>query len=180
MSIKDFIFRILRRKNEQPALVEHVFFGNINKMLSYDINNLPITSTLKKRVVSCFLKILFTKIRKVTLDLCNGLDNGPLEDVSSLYINAIANAEEEALKAGVPEIFIERFRSWDSNHIDAIIDSMNQIASSKFHENDYEKLKAILDILNAITQLQLLDIEKTINSLNGELEKAIKGTVFDV
>ena len=174
------MFNILRKRNKCPALTEHVFFTNINKMMVYDINNLPITSTLKKRVVSCFLKILFTKIHTVTLDLCNNLNKEPLGDISSLYINSIRDAEEEALKAGVPEIFIEKFRSWDSNHTDAIINSMSQIVCSKFHKDDYEKLKAVLDILNAVTQLQLLDIERTIDSLNGELEKSIKGTIFDV
>lgn len=175
------MLKFLRKKQtKELALTEHIFFTNINKMLAYDINNLPITNVLKKRVVSCFLKILFTKLHSVTLNLCNNLDKEPLKDISSLYVKAINDAENEAIREGVPEIFIEKFRSWDTKHIQAIINSMNQITSSRFHRTDYERMKAILDILNAITQLQLLDIEQTIDSLNGELERAIKGTKFDV
>ena len=36
-----------------------------------------------------------------------------------------------------------------------------------------------LDQLTTLIIWQMLDVEKTINSLNGDLERAIKGTVFD-
>jgi hypothetical protein len=88
--------------------------------------------------------------------------------------------EEEALNKGVPSIFLDKFRKWHEIHTTITFDAIRSVCDSKFYDSEYERTAAVLDILLFSFRLTIVDAEKSINELNGQLEQVLKGTIFDV
>ena len=165
--------------NKKHPLNRHTFFSTINRITSYSIYRLPIENTLKKKVVVFYLKLLFERIEKLMEDCITNLETFNIRELESLYLKTLDEVEEEAIKSGVPAIFIEKFKEWDAEHVSILLDGINRVANSSFYATNYLKMSTTLDQLTTLLIWQMLDIEKTINSLNGDLERAIKGTIFD-
>lgn len=165
---------------KKKKLDKHQFFNTIDYWVNIEINNLPIVNPLKKRVVCTFLKIKYSTFSKKIREFINNLT---LEeenmDLETLIIDCLKEYEDNSRSAGIPDMFIDKFRIWNSSHTQILIDSVQSICASKFYDSFEEKIVAILDILTFSFRITLVDAERTINDLNGELEKTLRGTIFD-
>lgn len=166
---------------KKKKLDKHQFFNSIEYWVNNDINNLPIINPLKKRVVCTFLRIKYLTFSKNLKEYINTVDiEEEIMDLETLIIDCLKEYEDKARNEGIPDIFINKFRVWNSPHTHILIDSVQSICTSKFYDSFEEKIVAVLDILTFSFRVTLIDAERTINDLNGELEKALKGTIFDV
>lgn len=175
-----FLSNIFSRAfNKKHPLTRHTFFSTINRITSYIIYRLPIENKLKKRVVIFYLKLLFEHIEKLIEGCITNLETFDIGELEKLYLKTLDEVEEEAIKSGVPNVFVEKFKEWDAVHVSILLDGINRVANSSFYATNYLKMSTALDQLTTLIIWQMLDVEKTINSLNGDLERAIKGTIFD-
>jgi hypothetical protein len=161
-------------------LCNHPFFTSMNYWINIEINNLQIQNKLKKNVATVFLKLqfkLFVSNLKCFIEDENNCNN--LSTVEQIIIDAINECDERAKNLGIPRIFVDKFRKWNHQHTEIAFNAVSSICESKIYSTDAEKMAAILDILLAVFKLTIVDIEKTIGELNGELEKALKGTIYD-
>lgn len=165
-------------KKKDP-LKKHPFFYTIEHYMEIELYNLPIENPVKKRVVVSFMKIQFKSFYDEALTMVNKLESTDLSDTQKKIFKCVADAEDDAVKNGIPYIFIEKFRKWNSKNIDIMVDYVNQITRSEFYPTKHNKMAAILDILQFSLRIMLVDAEDTINEMNGDLERALKGTVFD-
>ena len=168
-----------RKIYKYRKLKKHQFFLLMHYWINVEIDNLPITNELKKRVVIKFLKIKFSIFEKNFLNFIANINTTDDPDLEKIFLDSIMECEETAIHKYIPELFIEKFRQWHSSHISITFEAIRSINESTFYDSSYEKVAATLDILLFTFRLTIVDAEKTINELNGELEKVLKGTIFD-
>lgn len=169
----------LIKLGRQPKLQDHSFFTIIQKYIQIEIQNLPITNVLKKRVVTEFMIIQFTAIEQLASSLIEEKTKFDKNKIEGRVLRTFTNIDNKALGKGVPSIFIEKYRGWNIRRIEMVIDVIRSIAESRFYMTDFDKLNAILDTLVLYVRLTIVDAESTIDELNGELERELKGTRFD-
>lgn len=75
---------------------------------------------------------------------------------------------------GIPEIYLTKFAKWNNKYILAISDSLCDILSDSFHSNWVSKSIASLDSLYLCCSIIINDAERTLEYLNGNLEKEIE------
>jgi len=167
------------KNNKRKKLERHHFFTTISYWINIEIDNLPIKNECKKKVICLFLKIkynIFSKnIKKIIAS-----ESTNCQDLEDIIIASFNECEVKARSEGIPDIFINKFRIWDHDHTKILIDSVDSIIRSNFYSTFEEKVAAILDLMIFSFRLTLVDAEKTINELNGELEKALEGTIFSM
>jgi hypothetical protein len=172
------MFNLFQRNNR--LLEQHQFFSTLRYWITVEIDNIPVQSRVKKNVISKFLKIKFSTFDKNFSEFIKDETNFQnATKLENLMLNCINIYEQEALQKGVPMLFLEKFRKWNEKHTEITFTSIRSICESKFYSSTYEKTAAVLDILLFSFRLTIVDAEKTINELNGELERILKGTIFD-
>lgn len=173
------LFKFVRKKRR---LENHRFFSTMNYWINIEIDNLPITNKMKKNVVTKFLKIKFNVFLNNFKNFVNEVENGNYDSsrsVELILVDSIKEFEFEARRQQIPDLFIEKYRKWDNTHTQITYDAIKSIIESKYYTTMDEQVAAILDILLFSFRLTIVDAEKTINDLNGELEKFLHGTIFD-
>lgn len=75
---------------------------------------------------------------------------------------------------GIPSVFIKKFDDWHSQHVDATVLKIKQTFYSSFYTSWQLKLIMILDHIDTAFLLTVKDAEKTLLSLNGDLEEEIQ------
>jgi len=93
-----------------------------------------------------------------------------LENLSSRYINKIVeDYEREWHTMGVPENVIDKFMEWHGQRIKMLLEFINPICIGDSYDSVEEKLNAILDIHKVLIVITIIDVEKTLGQMNGEL-----------
>lgn len=75
---------------------------------------------------------------------------------------------------GIPEIYLSKFEKWNSKYILAISDNLCDILSDSFHSSWIAKGIASLDSLYLCCSIIINDAERTLEYLNGNLEREIE------
>jgi len=75
---------------------------------------------------------------------------------------------------GVPLVYINKFNQWHDEHVALCLDNITYVLRDKMYTGWYDELRSCLDFLLLAFQLTEQDARKTLNSLNGELDKAIE------
>lgn len=75
---------------------------------------------------------------------------------------------------GVPLVYINKFNQWHDEHVALCLDNIIYVLRDKMYTGWYDELRSCLDFLLLAFQLTEQDARKTLNSLNGELDKAIE------
>ena len=71
-------------------------------------------------------------------------------------------------------IFIEKFNYWHNSHVDMLVARIHDIWNSKLYKTCYEKLEVELLLILQAFEMTIIDAEKTLGDLNGELDKFIE------
>ena len=84
--------------------------------------------------------------------------------------NAIIKDSSAKMKEeGIPEIVIEKFNAWNSKRHDYVLNTISDIESSSVFSTIVEKEYAVLNSFMDACYFTLMDAEKTLKNLNGEL-----------
>ncbi|MBC8410352.1 MAG: hypothetical protein H8E12_16770 [Rhodobacteraceae bacterium] len=78
--------------------------------------------------------------------------------------------EEKCRAEGIPEAVIKKFNHWHEPRVKFTIDGIKSVCSSQFYRNNRSRLAACLDICTVTFHDTVLDAERTLTSLNGELK----------
>lgn len=81
--------------------------------------------------------------------------------------------DEDRVIYGVPSVYIAKFNRWHNDHIIMCLKAINSVLGDKLYEDWFAELRACLDFLYIAFKLTLQDAKKTLNDLNGDLDKEI-------
>jgi len=162
-------------RRKKPDLKKHTVFNRLKYYIDFKIPDLPIEHPVKKKHMVNLLTIKY-KILESTIksSLCDKDLDAKEIDYAPVLMEAIKSYELEAHKQKIPLILVERFSEWHESKVRTMLDSIEVIKNSTFYKSSYEKKLAILDITMWSLIMTITDAEKTLNELNGELEKALQ------
>ena len=158
---------------------------SIFEMLNYWINvRIPKAKFGKNKYHNDWAKILLkSKYSSALVNIKKNINHRSIDIFNddilwnhflSMINDIIQEYEEESLKKGVPELFIEKFMIWHSKTRDIILKNTELICKSKYYHNNFEKIYAILNLLLTSYDVTLMDSEQTLKNLNGDLDEYIK------
>jgi hypothetical protein len=186
------------RENSMIPLTEHSVFFNIQKYVEgntcfeLDVSN-PIIKT-KVEVATAFIQqcklpIFYSRLRDWVAEF-NLVTSGKegLTKLYSLASNLYKWVEEYSIKAndlkielsdgriffGVPPSFINKFNELEEPLLKMILHKVHDVIYNNFYSSWQLKLIVILDHLDTWVYLMVKDAERTIETLNGHLERDIK------
>lgn len=160
-------------------LIRHPFFPAMRYAVKYRIPHLDIVEPCRKLIFRDLLRIKFTVFLDNVYAFTSRQDLNEIsvehfhEAVLTAVSVSIAEYEQKMREAGIPDIVIDRFGRWHQNTVDLIMELIENASNSRFYRDNNSRMIAILDWLQAAFQITLLDAEKTLGSLNGELDGII-------
>ena len=170
-----------RRKKEIALLKEHPIFRDIDSWINIKVGALDIQCPSKKAMAKTYLEIYFREIRSFYLNLCDNYDTY-VSSPHNIYqtLHTVINAtNEKAVAVYVPTLFINKMNVRFFKHIDILSQSIVSSSTNKSYSSEFEQVSSILDMSLLFLHMEVDTIENTINSMNGELEKVLKGTIYD-
>ena len=81
----------------------------------------------------------------------------------------IIDSSKKMEEAGIPNVVIEKFNKWNEIRHEYILTTINDIYSSEVFNTTIEKEYAVLNLFMNSFYFVLMDAERTLKSLNGDL-----------
>ena len=170
------------RKNKEEikdlfTIEKHPLFNRLEYFVQVVIPGIQIEHPVKCKMVRKFLMIQFEVFRNGILDQIHSVNQTPekfCESQGEIFLNLISECEMKALHDGIPKIFLDKFAGWNSIHIKAAFDAISRIAESNLYKDCQDKLYAVLDFYLYAFTMSVLSAERTLNHMNGELEKHLE------
>lgn len=170
-----------KEQREVDALKEHPIFREIDSWIKIKSGALDIKSPSKKAMAERYLKIYFREAYSVYRHMCSDYRNAA-NSTRTIYRTLheiVSNTNEQALAACVPTLFIEKMNVRFFKHIDILSDTIAMANVAKTYSTEFEQISSIFDMSLLFIQMEAESIEDTINTMNGQLEEVLRGTVYD-
>jgi len=168
----------LKRKLK-PAVAtnprNHAFFSTSERLINYHIPRMHVSADPARNIL--FRDMLTNKIsiwRESTLNFVvrdfSVLKTFEIKELFAKTLHDLISSYEADWKdSGIPEIIITKFAEWHSPRIEAISISATSIFDGKSFTTPNEMLNAILCLQNALLIETIIDAERTLGELNGEI-----------
>lgn len=170
-----------RRKREIQKLMDHPIFRDISSWSTIKIRALDIQCPSKREMASTYLAIYFEEVQRFYGNVCAKYDQYTVYS-NTLYqsLHSVIGAiNERAVTECIPELFLDKMNKRFLKHIDILSQTIATTMSKKAYSTEFEQVSSILDMSLLFLHMEVDTIEETINSMNGELEKVLQGTIYD-
>ena len=170
-----------RRKREIQMLMDHPIFRDISSWVNIKVRALDIQCPSKREMATAYLTIYFEEMQQFYTNLCDHYDEYTVCSrtmYKSLH-NVIGIVNERATAVYVPKMFLDKMDVRFLKHIDILSQTIASSMSKKSYSTEFEQVSSILDMSLLFLHMEVDAIEDTINSMNGELEKVLQGTIYD-
>lgn len=158
-------------------LVGHRIFGYIRLARASLLPNLPIPDPGRRAL---FLDLLDARFRivsesyllwlKTHLPTLDTMRADTLASEQLALVGGIVEAfEAEARRLGVPSIVMERLRYWEGPRIGHLRSEIQLVCESEWIADSPQRLGFILSVVEQVMKATVLDAERTLGSLNGQL-----------
>lgn len=173
------MFKIYYPKSKK-ALVEHSFFTDLDRFIEVRSDQLIVESKVKQKMIQEFTKMYLTVFKTNFKEYVETEGHYVTAQGLEKTINKCYKDYSNKAKAmAVPIIFLEKFDNETKLLLKETIEVFTKVCYSKLYETHTDKLLASLHVLENFIRTVLIILEKTVNSMNGELETALSGSVFD-
>lgn len=157
-----------------------MFFEKSNYWLNYQIGRIELPSKRKERMAKKFLTNYVTIFRDLLIDF---IDKGDYDDPSvliDLYLKGMNDLKTTSLSVGIPQIFLDKYDEYQNSQTLAMHEQLKSIVSSNFYKCNMDKIIAIFDVITYAFIYVILNAEETLTHMNGTLEHALEGSIFDL
>lgn len=127
-----------------------------------------------------FLTNYVTIFRDLLIDF---IDKGDYDDPSvliDLYLKGMNDLKTTSLSVGIPQIFLDKYDEYQNSQTLAMHEQLKSIVSSNFYKCNMDKIIAIFDVITYAFIYVILNAEETLTHMNGTLEHALEGSIFDL
>jgi archaellum component FlaF (FlaF/FlaG flagellin family) len=167
-------------------LKNHPYFSTIDYMIDVKISEIYFKSEFKK---IAFTDILTFKLRssqetfRAFVSNESNYINGDLEFRNLVTRNlrdAYGMFMSECQRSKIPQVVLESFNSWTSPLTRFLFSTLEDICESKLYETNVDKLNAILNIMLAVFNEIITNIELYLDEINGDFQgETYKGITAD-
>ncbi len=167
-----------KKGREIKKLLAHPIFKKIEYWDLVKINNIEINNIAKKNMIKVFLKLYLKQFKIIFIDFIDSGDYMTPEKIIPIYLDALDKIEKSAILKCIPVIFLDKFNLLQRDHLGCIYNSIENIVTSNFYKNYTDKTTAILDVFMYHLVFIVLNSEKSLNELNGQMEKVLENSIF--
>ena len=171
-----------KRKREIQMLMDHPIFRDISSWINIKIRALNIECPSKRAMAVAYLTIYFEEMQRFYRTICDDYDQYTIcsHNLYGSLHSIVSTINERATAVYVPKIFLDKMNIRFIRHIDILSETITSSMSKNFYSTSFEQVSSILDMSLLFLHMEVDAIEVTINSMNGELEKVLCGTIYDV
>lgn len=160
-------------------LYSHPIFQKLDYWIDIQIDCIRLSSKIKQNMIRVFLKLYFKEFRDMLRKYINSGDYKNPEKMINIYVNVLHNVESKSTLNSIPNVFIEKYKLMEKDHLLSTYKNIENIIISNFYTDYFDKSVALLDIFMYHFVFIILSSEETLNQLNGQMERALEGTIFD-
>lgn len=181
------LFKRNKQKNERTAednvdmLLNHPIFAELQEWCLYRSKVLDIKNPIKRRMAEFYLGLLFNKLIEMIDDAVDQyeeyLDN--TASMNTLIIDTINLVNQTSAANGVPSIFLDKITNYLYRQAKILTNTFKDLDNFEYYKNDLERASFRLDIGFMLVRCITSEIESIINDMNGELQAALEGSIFD-
>lgn len=160
----------------------HPVFNKINGIID---TKLPITTIGGPVRTEIFRDVLTIFYETVLYEVAALLDKNMtsenfLANNYNMANSVIKDSSAKMRRAGIPDVVIEKFNTWNSPRHEYVLSTITDIDASDVFSSLVEKQYAALNLYMDSMYFVLMDAEKTLKNLNGDLTGAVyKGKVVE-
>jgi len=156
--------------------LSHAFFSASERLINYRIPRMNVSSDPARNTL--FRDMLLKKIgiwrenmlSFITRDF-SSYKNFEIKQLFAQKMHKIIKEYEAKWKSsGVPKLVISKFTTWHSPRVEALSSSATSVFDGKSFTTVTEMLNAVLCLQNALLVETIIDAERTLGELNGELK----------
>ena len=172
-------------KISRKILKNHYIFSQVDYWKNEMIPHTKFGDEGRNAIIHDFLEIVLTNTSNILKDFIeNKLNNNNQEEFHASVINMLFQIKNEtesiSVANGIPEKFIEKFNMWNARTTIFTKGCIDNICRSRYYPTNKDRFYAILNILMSAYESTILDGEKTLCSLNGELDGVVyKNIILD-
>lgn len=160
----------------------HPVFNKINGIID---TKLPITTIGGPVRTEIFRDVLTIFYETALYEIAALLDKNMtsenfLANNYNMANSVIKDSSAKMRRAGIPDVVIEKFNTWNSPRHEYVLSTITDIDASDVFSSLVEKQYAALNLYMDSMYFVLMDAEKTLKNLNGDLTGAVyKGKVVE-
>ena len=164
-----------RRVDKVYHLAQHSFFSQIGYWRNIGIDAIQINDKGRSLISKDLLHIQFRVFETAMRNIIHYKQVGTLsqlalkQHITAEITQALKTCEMESRQIGIPDVVRIKFIQWHQRSISFLMNGIDDICSSSFYKNNPQRLNALLTIMLAAFHATLLDAERTLDELNGEL-----------
>lgn len=164
-----------RKTLKQSQLIKHSFFCSMDYWRKIGIDAIEIEEPARDLIFKDFLHIKFRVFDIVMREVVSNKDipkmrRIELKDYMTKIVTAsVKEYEQEAKDMGIPNPVIKKFAKWHSRSVSFVMDGIEDTCMSSFYENNVARLNGMLGLLLAAFHATIIDAERTLDDLNGDL-----------
>lgn len=183
------IYDLGKKLNEKIALIPFLnrkkiriknstVFERLNFFQKFRVNKIRVDCPLRKKIFSDIVLDRIDKLRSKLLEVSNMQESKINEmnndEMYNFWENLLYSASSESnavlLFNGVPSIAIKKYDSFDFTENDILKKFFERVIyCDSVYDNNVEKFIAIMDFLGITIDILLMNIEKSIHQINGDL-----------
>lgn len=168
---------ILEQSVAEPT--KHVFFQKIDYILRYKLPEIRLSykgqycegrTTMFRDLLKTKFELWRDNIMKVCGMDYEHMSSGNMRQAfTQATLDLVSQYETKWLQDGVPKVVVTKFHEWNDNHAEMFLETIDSITMGSCFGSLREIMNAVLEMNMMMLLLTLLDAEKTLGDLNGEL-----------
>ena len=175
-----------KKKDEDiTTILSHPYFTELNRWKGTKVNSSQIKDPSKKKMVKEYINIVCRILEKSSSDM----KSKNIEEISKIFSAesidimtpiTLSEIDKLAMKEGIPYIFLERNDEIICNYMRAMTDTITDLQWYHKWNSETERILSVLDILYTTMHIIGEEIPSVVNTMNGELKLALKGSKYDL
>lgn len=160
----------------------HVYFNKVDGIIETKLPITTIGGPARTEIFRDILTIFYKTAKDVIRDFLDKditMQNFLTENYKAAN-QIISESNKRMREAGIPEVVIIKFNQWNNDRHEYILSTISDVDSCDVFSTVVEKQHSILDLYTNSSYFVLIDAERTLKSLNGDLTGTIyKGKVVE-
>jgi len=167
-----------RSKISRNTLRNHYLFSQIDYWKDEMIPKISFGDPGRNIMIQDFFKIMMVTSKKLIREMISSFNFKKSQEefhseIIKLMFKIRDSTDTISIAEGIPNIFTDKFNTWNARTNIFTKGCIDNICKSNYYSNNKDRMYAILNIFMSAYESTIMDGERTLSSLNGELDGLI-------
>lgn len=165
----------------RSILRSHPVIYEIRSFNDVFTDSVPIEDKVKRRMAVAFLHILWSVTDDIVTDIIDNYEKYCQNsmDLTSMIFEKSKMLTSRSLEEGIPRVFMHKINVRMNEDLSTLTRTLNDLHTVHNYSNSVDETLAILDVILLHIRHTYSAIVGIIDIMNGELQRALSGSIFD-